>query len=160
MNATGHNPVKHGPDAGSYEETLRMVTHAPVPEGLEERVHAALQAAPRRASVLEWPGTAGWMRAAAAAAIVAIVAGGGWGVFRHVQQQRAAKVIVMPTPQVAAPVSGGFSSAGAIRTPQTVKGPVVQQMPRKKTARKAAAHPAKSAETAKPAEPVAAGAGK
>jgi hypothetical protein len=62
------------------------------------------------------------MRSAAAAAIVFVVVGGGWGVYSRVQQPQAAKVITMPA-RVAAP--GGFSNAGAMRTPNTLNGPVV-----------------------------------
>ncbi|MGB7546973.1 MAG: hypothetical protein WBM14_04420, partial [Terracidiphilus sp.] len=60
-------------------------------------------------------------RGAAAAAIVFVVAGGGWGVYSRVQPAQATKVIAMP--RVAAP--SGFSSAGAMRTPQTLNGPVL-----------------------------------
>jgi hypothetical protein len=61
------------------------------------------------------------MRSAAAAAIVFVVAGGGWGVYSHVQQPQA-KVIVMP---MHVSIQGGFSSAGAMRTPNTLNGPVI-----------------------------------
>jgi hypothetical protein len=117
----GEKPVE------GYDATIYFVTHAPVPEGLEDRVHLALKAAPRQGRLLEWPAVAGWMRAAAAAAIVTVVAGGGWGVYRHAQLHQPAKVTVMPTPQVAAPKAGSFSSAGAMRTPQTVQGPAVEE---------------------------------
>jgi hypothetical protein len=60
------------------------------------------------------------MRSAAAAAIVLVVAGGGWGIYTRVQP---AKGIAAP-PHVAAPV--GFSSSGAMRTPNTLNGPVVK----------------------------------
>jgi hypothetical protein len=66
--------------------------------------------------------TASWMRGAAAAAIVFVVAGGGWGIYSRVHAPVPAKAIVMP-PHVG--VAPGFSSAGAMRTPQTLKGPVV-----------------------------------
>ena len=118
-----------GEPAG-YDATLHLVTHAPVPDGLEERVHAALQTAPRSGRLLAWPAAAGWVRSAAAAAIVFVVAGGGWGVYRHAQLHQPAKVNAAPAPQVAAPAAGGFSSAGAIRTPQTVKGPAAEEMPK------------------------------
>ena len=61
------------------------------------------------------------MRGAAAAAIVFVVVGGGWGVYLRVQPVQAPKVIAMP--RVSA--GGGFSSAGAMRTPQTLNGPVL-----------------------------------
>ena len=121
MNPTTHNPI--GP--GSADETLRLIASLPAPEGLEERVHAALRRAPHTGSILTWPlaltPQSGWMRAAAAAAIVFVVAGGGWGVYSHVERGQPATAIVLPR----VPVSGGFSSAGAMRTPQTLNGPVV-----------------------------------
>jgi len=128
------------PNAG-YEATLHAVTHVPKPEGLEERVHAALERAPRQARLLEWPGgSIGWMRGAAAAAIVMVVAGGGWGVYRHAQQE-AAKAVMAPAVQVA-PAAGGFSSAGAKRTPETVKGPAIVTPPKaKKQKPTKASHP-------------------
>jgi len=108
------------------EDTLRLIAQLPAPEGIEDRVRAELRAAPRRARVLSWPAAlrsdSPWMRSAAAAAIVFVVAGGGWGVYARVQQPQLARVIVMP-PRVAAP--GSFSSAAAIRTPNTLNGPVV-----------------------------------
>jgi hypothetical protein len=128
------------PTAG-YEATLHAVTHAPTPEGLEKRVHAALKRAPQQARVLEWPGgSIGWMRGAAAAAIVMVVAGGGWGVYRHAQQE-AAKAVMAPAVQVA-PAAGGFSSAGAMRTPETVKGPAIVAPPKAKKHK-----PAKTSQT-------------
>jgi hypothetical protein len=121
MNDPTHNPI----ELGVAEETLRLIAHLPVPQGLEDRVHAALLSSPRRGRVLSWPAMprleSNWMRSAAAAAIVFVVAGGGWGIYSHVQQPQA-KVIVMPmhvAPQ------GGFSSAGAMRTPNTLNGPVL-----------------------------------
>ena len=61
-------------------------------------------------------------RAAAAAAIVFVVAGGGWGVYSRVQPAQSPKVIAMPQ-RVNTP--GGFSNAGAMRTPQTLNGPIL-----------------------------------
>jgi hypothetical protein len=115
---------------GSAEETLRLIARLPAPEGLEDRVQAGLRlsrlSAPRSARILAWPTVlrpgSEWMRGAAAAAIVLAVVGGGWGVYSRVQQSHPAKVIAMP-PRVAAP--GGFSGAGAMRTPNTLNGPVV-----------------------------------
>ena len=66
------------------------------------------------------------MRTAAAAAIVFVVAGGGWGIYTRVQHSQPAKVIVMP-PRL--PAAGGFSGAGAMRTPQTLPGPTVTHGP-------------------------------
>ena len=89
-------------------------------------------------------------RGAAAAAIVCVVAGGGWRIYSHVQTPAAptANVITMP-----ARVGGtsGFSSANAIRTPDTLAGPVLTHAvtPDKKTPAKRtkwhAAHPAATA---------------
>lgn len=171
MKPTGQDMETRGPAAAGgpgYEATLHLLTHAAVPDGLEKRVHAALAAAPRRGLILEWPWAASWMRAAAAAAIVAVVAGGGWGVYRHAQQHQPTRVIAAP-PQVTAPATGGFSSAGAVRTPQTVKGPAVVETPKAKAMNKPATagkrgvvKPKASAEqpAADAAQPVAAGAAK
>jgi hypothetical protein len=115
-------------EVGDADAALRLIASLPVPDGLEDRVHAALRRAPRTASVLPWPAAKepgrGWVhgtlaRTAAAAAIVFVVAGGGWGVYTRVQPTSAPKVIAMP--RVASP--GGFSSANAMRTPQTLEGP-------------------------------------
>jgi hypothetical protein len=119
---------KSAAEAGDPDGILRVIASLPVPDGLEDRVHSALRGARRTASVLPWPAAQargrGWMhgtlgRTAAAAAIVFVVAGGGWGVYSHVQPSAAPKVIAMP--RVASP--GGFSSANAMRTPQTLEGP-------------------------------------
>jgi hypothetical protein len=103
------------------EATLRLIANLPAPEGLEDRVRAALRTAPRTARVLAWPTALGrgsaWMRTAAAAAIAVVVAGGGWGIYVRVLPSQ---VIAMPQH---AGASGGFSSAGAMRTPQTLNGP-------------------------------------
>lgn len=121
--------------AARIDEVLRLIATAPVPAGLEQRMHAALQAAPRQARVLPWP-TSVWpstMRAAAAAAIVVVVTGGGWGVYTRVQQLN--KAGAPPAPQIVLPADS-FSSAGAIRTPQTVQGPAVQPDEKKADAKK------------------------
>jgi hypothetical protein len=116
------------PQLGSAEATLRLIAQLPAPVGFEDRVLAGLNSAPRTGRLLHWPGilkpTAGWMRTAAAAAIVFVVAGGGWGIYSRVQPSASAKAIAMPPHVGAAP---GFSSAGAMRTPQTLNGPVVAQ---------------------------------
>ncbi len=128
MNATRDERRVSGTASSQAEETLRLIARAPAPVGLEERIHAALDRAPRRAHILAWPGTirpeSGWMRNAAAAAIVFVVAGGGWGVYTRVEQSQPAKVIVMP---LRIPVTGGFAGAGAVRTPQTLPGPMAPQ---------------------------------
>lgn len=143
MNPTPDNPLLPGvapaPASAtvSVDDTLRLLASAPLPAGLNERVHAVVMEAAspgtRSARILTWPAAidrpalwvgSSWMRAAAAAAIVLVVAGGGWGVYQRVERPTA-KVIVIPVAQPAA--GGGFSSAGAIRTPQTVKGPALLQ---------------------------------
>lgn len=131
----------NSPDQGSFasqaasgaaeaEQTLRIVAGVAAPEGLEDRVKMALRQAPRSARVVHWPGAleprrkwlhGNLLRVAAAAAIVFVVAGGGWRIYSRVEPAPTAKVIAMP--RVAAP--GGFSSAGAMRTPQTLNGPVL-----------------------------------
>jgi hypothetical protein len=140
MNTNPQNPNQSGPFPGSAEETLRVIAKLPAPAGLEDRVRATLKSAPSNGRVLDWPASvrsqSSWMRSAAAAAIVFVVAGGGWGVYTHVQQNQGAKVLAMP-PQVAHP--GGFASAGAKRTPQTIPGPTVKAMPATPQAQAAAA---------------------
>jgi hypothetical protein len=116
--------------ADSAEATLRLIANLPAPDGLPDRaiarVIAALETAPPTARVLRWPAVwqpaGSFMRGAAAAAIVFVVAGGGWGIYTRIQPSQPARVIVMP-PRIPAP--GGFSSAGAMRTPQTLNGPVL-----------------------------------
>lgn len=128
MNLNAHNSTAGAaapPNADSAEATLRLIAQLPAPKGLEDRVIAGLHAAPRSSRILQWPAVlhpaSSWMRGAAAAAIVFVVAGGGWGIYTRVQPNQPTKVIVMPR----AGVGGGFSSAGAMRTPQTVKGTIV-----------------------------------
>lgn len=132
-----------GSISGSMDDTLRLIANVSVPDGIEERVHAVLNTS-RQARILDWPATLGfshfwdgssWMRAAAAAAIVLVVGGGGWGVYMHVEHP-GARVVVIPAARPAA--AGGFSSAGAIRTPQTVKGPEVTAQPTVRTSKAAA----------------------
>jgi hypothetical protein len=145
----------------TVDATLRLIANLPVPDGLEDRVHLALRSAPRRASLLAWPTLidTGWMRTAAAAAIVVIVAGGGWSVYSRVDRPQPAKVISLPA---AGPASGGFSSAGAMRTPTTLNAPVLKHPVKKpaakgKKAKAALATPgAHSDATARSATPVAA----
>jgi hypothetical protein len=115
------------------EETLRLIARLPAPQGLAERVKTGLRAdppAPRmasgRARVLAWPTMRRrentWMRGAAAAAIALLVAGGGWGIYVSVAPLQPHGAAVLP--QGAAP--SGFSSAGAVRRPQTLNRPVVK----------------------------------
>ena len=115
-----------GSASSSAEQTLHLIAQLPSPEGLEDRVIAGLHHAPRRGRVLYWPRTLGgsggaWMRGAAAAAIVFVVAGGGWGIYMRVEPAQPARILVMPR----AGATGGFSGAGAMRTPETLHGPVV-----------------------------------
>ncbi|HEV2484373.1 MAG TPA: hypothetical protein VGT08_02480 [Terracidiphilus sp.] len=128
QNASAHNSISdasHEAVSSPAETTLRLIATLPAPDGLEDRVMAGLKAAPRTARVLHWPEmlqpTGSWIRGAAAAAIVFVVTGGGWGIYTRVQP---ARVIAMP-PRTGA--AGGFSNAGAMRTPQTLNGPVVDQ---------------------------------
>ncbi len=135
MNTPTENARRRA-DGGEADKTLRLIASLPGPEGLEDRVKIALHATSRRGRVLRWPGglgssgrgwiQGGWMhrtvtRCAAAAAIVFVVAGGGWGVYSHVQPAPAPRAVALP--HVTAP--GGFSNAGAMRTPQTLNGTVL-----------------------------------
>lgn len=112
--------------SADFEQTLRFMARVPLPEGLTERLQAAVRNPPQAGRVLAWPRRraleSGWVRAAAAAAIVFVVAGGGWGVYSRVQPAGPEKGAIAP-PRAVAPV--GFSSAGAVRTPQTLNGPVL-----------------------------------
>jgi hypothetical protein len=128
MNANTHNPNQPAGDpAGVADATLRLIATLPVPEGLEDRVHATLRSAQlsRRGSVLAWPVSeragSSWMRTAAAAAIAFVIVGGGWSVYSHVPPGQSMPAAIAP-PRLA---PGSFSGAGAIRTPQTLNGPVV-----------------------------------
>jgi len=129
MKSTPHNskiPCS-APEDSAGDETLRLISSLPAPHGLEDRVHRALRArSDRRGRVLSWPRRLspqnGWMRTAAAAAIVFVVVGGGWGVYTRVGHYQPSNVIPMPLHM---PAAGHFSSAGAMRTPQTLPGPVV-----------------------------------
>lgn len=134
MNSSSNNSMRQEQTAGANEvdSTLQLIATLPVPEGLEDRIHARLRSAPRSGRLLFWPPAieSGWMRSAAAAAIVVIVAGGGWSVYSLVQLPQPAKVIMMPAP---GPASGGFSSAGAMRTPTTLNAPVLKHPQKKST---------------------------
>jgi hypothetical protein len=134
MNIPTQNMIANEAASCEFEATLRMLASLPAPQGLEERVEASLRAvpqtAPARARILAWPTTLrldnAWVRSslarsAAAAAIVAVVIGGGWGVYSRVQPAQSVRIITV-SPHGAA--QGGFSSAGAMRTPQTLNGPV------------------------------------
>ncbi len=167
MNSNLHNPKASGSISSSAEETLRLIASLPAPAGLEDRVHAALRSTPRSGRVLAWPKPlnpqSDWMRTAAAAAIVFVVAGGGWGVYTHVQKgQQGQPIKVIAMPHGLQP--GGFSGAGAMRTPQTLPGPTVilpvkqepaPPMGEKKPAARPAPAKAGSAQTAPAAIPTA-----
>jgi hypothetical protein len=125
------------------DETLRLIARLSAPDGLEERVQAGLRAATLtelpKARILRWPvalrlditslQNLAWMqnlaRAAAAAAIVAVVVGGGWGISSRFQPAQPSSAIAVPPHGAGQTGQGGFSSAGAMRTPQTLNGPVV-----------------------------------
>ena len=151
MNPTGQNQFDGSSGMGEFEETLRLIARLSAPEGLEERVQVGLRTAAstasHRARILRWPVALrlenAWVqnlaRTAAAAAIVAVVVGGGWGISSRFQPTQPSSAIAIPQRGAEQIGQGGFSSAGAMRTPQTLNGPVV-------------AHPAAAApETAKPA---------
>jgi hypothetical protein len=126
MNLTMQNHVTSSASARDAEETLRLIANLPAPEGLEDRIHAALATVPHRARVLSWPSDTRWIhgtlgRAAAAAAIVCVVAGGSWQVYSRVHPAHTPEAIAAP--HIAAP--GGFSSANAIRKPKTLDGPTL-----------------------------------
>jgi hypothetical protein len=130
MNSPSQNGMPG--DAGrSGEDTLRLIAGIPAPEGLTDRVRTRLRTAPRTAGLIPWP-IAGTMafrihspafRTAAAAAIVGIVGGGGWQIFSHVQNAPSANAVVQPA---RIGNSGGFSNAGAMRTPDTLDRPVLK----------------------------------
>jgi hypothetical protein len=126
MNSSTQNPFAGNPGSSEFEDTLRLIASLPAPEGLEERVEDGLRRAPHRARILQWPVAwrleSAWVRTAAAAAIVFVVVGGGWGISSRVQPPQSIRAVTV-LPHVSA--QGGFSSAGAMRTPQTLNGPVV-----------------------------------
>lgn len=132
MNADGHNSMKGVTGAAEFEETLRLIARLEPPQGLEERVQAGLKTAQISggARVLAWPtalrSDSVWMRSAAAAAIVAVVFGGSWGVYSRVQSIQPTRAITVP---LHLSTQSGFSSAGAMRTPQTLNGPMVVEHP-------------------------------
>lgn len=128
MNSSRSESV-HTDGWGTAEETLRLIARLPAPEGLADRMQAGLRTAPRRGSLVGWPVAmipiSGWaqtaaFRGVAAAAIVCVVAGGGWRVYSHVPVKPTTRLAVMP-----ARVGAGFSSAGAVHTPDTLAGPVL-----------------------------------
>jgi hypothetical protein len=129
MNHSGENSKTGASGPGDFEETLRLIARLSTPEGLDERVQARLRAAPAAggARILAWPTAlrldSAWMRSAAAAAIVAVVVGGCFGVYSRVESIQPARAVTVPLHFY---TQGGFSSAGAMRTPRTLNGPMVE----------------------------------
>ena len=125
----GHENDRGAELLNSVENTLRVIAKLPVPQGLEDRVKAELQSQ-RSARVLRWPVWrsadgmlyANALRGAAAAAIVCVVAGGGWQIYAHVQGPPTAQALPAAVP---ARIGNGFSSAGAMRTPDSPDGAVL-----------------------------------
>jgi hypothetical protein len=123
--------------SGAADETLRLIARLSAPEGLEERVQAGLRAATSttsaRARILRWPVALrvdnAWMqklaRTAVAAAIVVVVVGGGWGISSCFHPAQPSNAVAIPLHSAGQTGQGGFSSAGAMRTPQTLNGPIV-----------------------------------
>jgi len=130
MNPSTQYDSLNNANAHSGEDTLRLIATLPAPAGLEDRIKSRLKSAPGGGRVLMWPsslagGARSTVRAVAAAAIVFVVVGGGWGVYSHVKPAMESNVIVMPRQGDGGRDAGSFSSAGAMRTPQTLKGPVL-----------------------------------
>lgn len=147
MNSERQNDFSLGPISPA-EETLRLIATLPAPDGLADRVHRKLRSTPQHVRLLEWPMWLGpgafrisaAMRGAAAAAIVLVVAGGGWGIYSHVQPFQSSPVVATP-----ARIGGsGFSSAGAMRKPDSPNGAVmthaIQAKPTPDIAPQQAAH--------------------
>jgi hypothetical protein len=155
MNPSTHTPITVNPGSSEFEATLRLIASLPAPEGLEERVEAGLHKAPHRARILQWPVALrlenAWVRTAAAAAIVFVVVGGGWGISSRVQPVPQMRAITVP-PHISA--QGGFSSAGAMRTPQTLNGPVVAHPAKTPRAQTKAAASARAKTPARHGKPV------
>lgn len=131
MSLLKQNDADRNAGVTDAEETLRLIAALPAPEGVAERVKHRLHAAPRKSGVISWPTSATgvhWtqlaaMRAAAAAAIVVAVAGGAWGVYTHIQI--APEPAAVAAPQRVDGGGGGLSTAGAVRKPKTLEGPVI-----------------------------------
>ena len=113
----------HNPQSG-FEETLRLLARATPPQGLAERLQSRLQSeaqTPRSAAPLLFPAPPRfWRRALAAAAIVLAILGGGWSIVLFAPHAAPATATAPSTP---APAASGFSTAGAMRTPQSLEGP-------------------------------------
>ncbi len=141
-----------GMELTTAEETLRLVAQIPTPEGLEERVKARLKDAPQTGRVLAWPGSrwshSALVRGAAAAMIVCAVGVGAWRVYAHVQSGiNSARAMPAPIRQAA---PGSFSNAGAMRSPQSLNGPVLVHPVKPQSKKKDTAMGRKSVGAAKP----------
>ena len=132
MTSSSQNGFDRTAEATDAERSLRLLASLPAPTGLEDRLKSGLRNASQHASPIPWPlsssGAARWaqssyMRGAAAAAIVLVVVGGGWGVYSRFQPASVPAAQVAPQPMSGG--SGGFSTAGARRTPKTVEVPVI-----------------------------------
>ena len=129
----GHFPSRDSRNSSATgEDTLRLLAGLPAPAGLDERLKAGLRQSPQTGRILIWRGplrpVGGWMhasafRGAAAAAIVCAVAGGGWQMYSHLQMPPTAKGIAAPS------AGSGFSTAGGLRRPETLEGPVLKHAP-------------------------------
>jgi hypothetical protein len=124
----------------ALDETLRLISSIPAPEGLQNRIQDRIQSAVRaerltetadaspKGRLLRWQNLitlqSAPMRVAAAAAIVCVVIGVGWGICSRLQPAQSAQTVTQPARPAA---QSGFSNAGAMRTPLTVNGPVVAQ---------------------------------
>jgi hypothetical protein len=130
MKTSNQNARTNSTSVEQAEETLRLLARLPSPQGLEERLQARLQATAGAAQprVLRWPVAlrleSAWLRMAVAAVIVAVVVGGAWVVSSRLQPAQPAQAISIPPHEGA---QSGFSSAGAMRTPQTLDRPIVKE---------------------------------
>lgn len=149
-NGTGMNPTAEAA-LKDLDATLRLLAKLPAPAGIEDRVFARLLASPQKAKILEWPRplyARDWVRRVAAAAIVLVVSGGGWGIYAHIPHNQPARVVAAPRPAFQ---QGGFSSAGMMRRPQTLNGPIVDKA---KPAKGSKSHTAELTTAKKPRPPI------
>jgi hypothetical protein len=139
-NATTRDSVPESGKLAALDETLRLISSIPTPEGLEDRIQDRIQTAVRaerqsgtaaaspKGRLLHWPKPLSLqsapLRVAAAAAIVGVVVGGGWTICSRPQPAQPAQAVTQPARPA---TQSGFSNAGAMRTPQTINGPVVTQ---------------------------------
>jgi hypothetical protein len=124
-------------NTAEFERTLKLLAALPAPEGLAGRVQTRLgapAAAPVRGRLLPWPTERAtrtvWLRAAIAAGLLAAVAAGGMTAYRWVAPAPMAHTVpARPA------VQQNFSTAGAMRTPLTLNGPVALPAAKSKSAR-------------------------